>query len=91
MNNYNNLLVCLKEQLTPELNNDITDLISRLEEEAKEYETLYFETRSKLVESDQKVENQKRVLGELDKVMKRYNKENESLRGMVKGLVDLLM
>lgn len=84
MSEYENLLISIKAVVTPEMNEDITSLIGRLEEEAKEYEMLYFETRYKLVESDRTVENQKRVLVDLDKVLKQYTKENEHFRGLLK-------
>lgn len=89
MNEFDNLLVCLKLSITPEMYEGVENLIDKLEQDKKTYHDQLLETRDRLVRQDYELENKTKALENCDKVLKQYAVENDVLRGMVKGCVDL--
>lgn len=78
------MLVTLKAQATPELAEDIQDLIKKLEKERDGYLHQLLDSRDKLVRQDYTVENQKRVIETTKATLESYERENKALRTLVK-------
>ena len=84
MNDYKDLLDSLKAVITPEMNEDVENLIDKLEQDKKTYHKQLLETRDRLVRQDYELENKTKALESCDKVLKQYTVENEHLRGLVR-------
>lgn len=81
--NYDNMMVTLKAQATPELAEDIQDLIKKLEKERDGYLHQLLDTRHKLHQQDYTVENQKKALETTRTTLEKYEQENAAMKTLV--------
>lgn len=81
--NYQNMLVTLKAQVTPELVENIEKLIKKMEEERDTYRDQLLDTRHELMQKDYVVENQMKIIEDNLRLIDRYKVENKALRELV--------
>lgn len=85
--NYQNMLVTLKAQATPELTEDIEKLIKKLEKERDSYRNQLLDSRDRIHQQDYQVENQKKIIESTKAVLESYERENKALRTLVREWV----
>lgn len=82
--NYQNMLVALKAQVTPELVEDIEKLIKKMEKERDNYQNQLLDTRHELVQLDCSYENIKKENEKMIKSMALYETENMAMRELLR-------
>lgn len=79
-----NLLVCVKNSISPELYEDLEKRLHKLEQENREYKTLYTNACQRSYELDYTVYDQKKALENTRKTLECYEKENKALRELIR-------
>jgi hypothetical protein len=78
-----NLLVCIRNSVSPEMYEDLEKEITRLKVESASWRTLYEDKADKLYKSDITVQNQQQALKEVRKTLELYEKENKAMRELL--------
>lgn len=82
--NKENLLTCLKNSITPDLYDDVKELIEKLEAENKRYQESYLDTRQELYKRDVEAVNNQKALEVAKESLEGLTVENHHLRELMK-------